>query len=168
VLLRKTTHTTSFFFLIILALPQILIIALQLWQLHVQHEALERLERESLQTITIDAKALTWKNKKEVSIDGRMFDIKSYRVENGKYILTGLFDEKETSIKDFLKKQASGSGSPLIKLLLIAQSFIITIFLISFPFLIILRKRISFFKVQFSFHFKELLVPPPKPLFVFY
>ena len=159
---KRTAHNICFVFLLILALPQILIIALQIWQWRIQQEAIERLEKESLQTIIVGKESLQWKNKKEVSIDGRMFDIRSYRIENGRYILTGFFDEKETAIKDFLKKQATSSG-PLVKLLLIAQFFVTIVFLIVFPFLFSFKKRVSFFEEYYSFHYKELSSPPPKP-----
>jgi hypothetical protein len=166
VLLRKNTHTISIFFLFLLALPQLFIIGLQLCQCHVQHEALERLERESLQTVSVNIKEVTWKSKKEVSINGRMFDIKSFKIHQGRYMLTGLYDDKETAIKDLLKKQVSGTDNSFIKLLVLGQSFVTSFCLISFVIFRCFKKRISFFKNHSSFSYKELIIPPPKFSFV--
>lgn len=164
---RKTTHTASAVFFIILALPLILIIALQVWQCAIQYQAREKLDEDFLETISVSIDDIEWKNKKEASIHGRMFDIKFCKLQGEKYILTGLFDDKETGINDILKKKVSGSSGSFINLLIIGQSFVATLHLIGFPFLFSFSKLLSPFKNAYSFYFKELLSPPPKSLFVF-
>lgn len=167
VLRRKTTHTASAVFLIILSLPMILIIALQVWQCTIQYQIRERLEKDFLETISVSIDDIEWKNKKEVSIHGRMFDIKFYKLQGREYILTGLFDDTETGINDILKRKASESPGSFINLLIIAQCFVAALHLIGFPFLFSFSKLTSSFKDTYSYYFKELLSPPPKIIVCF-
>lgn len=44
------------------------------------------------------------KYKKEIRVDGKMFDVKSFSVENDQYYFTGLFDEEETTLNNYLEK----------------------------------------------------------------
>jgi len=67
----------------------------------------ERLEKERLHTVVIPGSEVQWvKYKKEIRVHGKMFDIKSFNVKNDKYTFTGLFDEEETALNDFLKEKA--------------------------------------------------------------
>jgi len=142
-------------------------LALQLWQCRIQYEVREKLEKDLLQTIAVSSDELIWNNKKEVSINGRLFDVQFCKAQNGKYILTGLFDDKETEIKNLLGKHASNFFSPFMKLLILGQCFAATICFIGFFFLPTFTKRSWIFNYLYSFHFYRLKTPPPKSLFVF-
>lgn len=142
-------------------------VALQLWQCKIQYEVREKLEKELLQTIAVSSEELIWNNKKEVSINGRLFDVQFCKAQDGKYILTGLFDDKETEIKNLLKKQVSQFYSPFMQLLILGQCFAAIICFIDFFFLPAFTKRLWIFTCHYSFYFYRLTTPPPKPLFVF-
>ncbi len=69
-------------------------------QVIIRHEMKEQLEQQSLQTIKIVEKNITWIEKgKELIVDGKLFDVKSFK-HTGEYIeATGLFDEMELSLQ---------------------------------------------------------------------
>lgn len=65
----------------------------------------ERLERQMLHTITVSRADVVWvKYKKEIRIHDKMFDIESLTIENDQYIFTGLYDEEETALNNYLEK----------------------------------------------------------------
>lgn len=87
----------------IFCLPTLLIVYFQLAQWQQQKHMEEELENSQLQTITLPHSELNWyKPNKEVIIEGKLFDVKKFQQEGNTVILTGLFDEKETEIKNNL------------------------------------------------------------------
>ena len=62
------------------------------------HEMKEKLETSLLQTITINEKDVVWMDDHEIWVNEHMFDIHTKKLENGKYIFTGLYDEEETNL----------------------------------------------------------------------
>jgi hypothetical protein len=129
--MKKFKRYIVVFFCSLLVFPLLLIIALQLWQMQIQNEARERLENEHLQTITVIPRELLWKKKnKEVSIKGELFDVKTTSFQNGKYILTGLFDKQETALVRILTAGENLNLS-IIQLLLLTQCFAAIIYCIS-------------------------------------
>lgn len=157
---NRKTHIISFIFLTLIVFPQVSMMVLQMWQLKVQHEAAERMEKAALVTIMLDPADFTWENKREIRTQGKMFDVKTCSVQNGHYIFTGIFDEKETAIKDILKKGAS--TGLLIRLLVMVQGCLM---ILSAGFLIIaLPAKNQFILLQDSIYSrsKELLTPPPR------
>jgi hypothetical protein len=76
---------------------------------------LEELEHRHLHIITLQAEEVQWvKQGKEIWVQDKMFDIKSFREKNGQVTFTGLFDEEETALnkqveKDFNQKNESGN-----------------------------------------------------------
>ena len=59
----------------------------------------EKLELYSLTTITVSLENIVWVEEgKEVLINGHLFDINSYKLEEKNIQLTGLFDEDEDKI----------------------------------------------------------------------
>ncbi len=92
--------------LIGISVPLLSPVLLQLKQLHVQHEMIEKLEKESLLTIRVKTASIQWvKPKKECVLNGEMFDIKRMQVVGDETILTGLYDEKEKELKRMLRRQ---------------------------------------------------------------
>lgn len=101
----------ALFSLIIIALPMILLMwhwGITKWH---EHEICERLEQSHLQTIKINEADLVWVKKgKEIIVDGQYFDVKSYTIEQGKFIAEGIFDTVEKDIKAKSKKLAQNQS----------------------------------------------------------
>jgi hypothetical protein len=92
--------------LIGISMPLLSPVWLQLKQLHIQHEMIEKLEKESLLSIRIKTTSIQWvKPNKECVVNGEMFDIKRMQVVGDETILTGLYDEKEKELKRMLRRQ---------------------------------------------------------------
>ena len=77
----------------------------------------ERFGTETLQTITMAKENLLWvKNGKEVIIDGKYFDVKSYTTDGDKIMLTGFYDNPEDKLVTHIKnlvQQKNGTDSPI-------------------------------------------------------
>lgn len=59
----------------------------------------KELDRQSLVTIKVDQENFSWIDEgREMMIGGRMFDVKSFELENGVYTVNGLFDDEETAL----------------------------------------------------------------------
>ncbi len=99
-MLIKLKKILAFVMLTLIAAPFIFFVCFLLQQKVQQHHMLEKLENASLQSISINKADIIWvKENKEVLIEGKLFDIKSYAILNDKIILTGLFDKDEDAIK---------------------------------------------------------------------
>ena len=72
-----------------------------------------RLESKMLHTVTLAEKNVQWiKERKEILINGRMFDIKrSEHKDNGKIIFTGLYDDDETLLVNQAKKNQQNDSN---------------------------------------------------------
>ncbi len=79
-----------------------------------------RFKTEVLQTITIAKADLNWaKKNKEVIIDGKYFDVKSFTIKGDKITLTGFYDHHEDKLvkrMTNLMQQNNGSESPVNQL----------------------------------------------------
>lgn len=74
-------------------------------QQHIRHEMKEKMESQLLCTIVLPETNVEWvKYKKEIRVAGKLFDIKSFTEINGTYKFTGLYDEDETALNNYLKK----------------------------------------------------------------
>jgi hypothetical protein len=79
----------------------------------IRHQMMERMEKQHLTAIQVPAEEFHWYEKgREILVDGKMFDVKSIRLHNGTYFITGLFDEQETELKLVLQKKMEGSDIP--------------------------------------------------------
>jgi hypothetical protein len=66
----------------------------------IRHEMKEKLEQEALQTLRFPEKNLSWIEKgKEMIVDGKLFDVKTFKNTDGFIEVTGLFDEMELSLQ---------------------------------------------------------------------
>jgi len=83
--------------------------------LHLQRE--KKFEKETLQTVVVSAAEIYWvKQDKEILLDGKLFDVKSYSTTGNKISLLGFFDDKEDKLVQQIverEKQKSESGNPL-------------------------------------------------------
>lgn len=87
--------------------PLLAPVLLQLQQKHIQHEMLERLEREQLISIRIKASEVKWvKPGKEIAIGHEMFDIKNMETDGDDLVLTGLYDAEEKALKRLIRQQS--------------------------------------------------------------
>jgi hypothetical protein len=79
----------------------------------IRHEMMERMEKQHLTAIQVPVDEFHWYEKdKEILVEGRMFDVKSIRLQSGTYYITGLFDEQETELELALQKKMEGSDIP--------------------------------------------------------
>ena len=79
----------------------------------------EKLERQLLHTVTVAKADVVWvKYKKEIRIHDKMFDIESFTIKNDQYIFTGLYDEEETALNNYLEKNTEQKNEREHQLLL--------------------------------------------------
>ncbi|MEP7107482.1 MAG: hypothetical protein ABI760_05855 [Ferruginibacter sp.] len=96
---------SAFAMLLVAASPLLFFAGFLIRQTILLHEMEERLENGSLQTITVKQADIYWlKKNKEVIIDGKLFDVKSFTITDNKIMLTGIFDVDE----DELEKEFAG------------------------------------------------------------
>src|SRR5690348_6509709 len=107
----------AFIMLLAVAAPLLFFAGFWIKQKLVEHEMEERLETASLQTVTVKINDLQWlKKNKEVVIEGKLFDVRSYTTKGNTVTLTGLYDKDEDHLQEQLKnfmQQKNGASSPL-------------------------------------------------------
>jgi hypothetical protein len=90
-------HIISLFLGCLVLLPLVFSGGLQLFQVYLKYRAEHRLETEVLQTLSVPEHKVQWVEEgRELMVNGRMFDLKSYSVKNGILTAWGIFDEEET------------------------------------------------------------------------
>ena len=105
--MQITRTITAICLLIGFSLPMLSPVILQLKQIHVQHEMLEKLEREQLISIRVKASTIHWvKPIKECLVGTEMFDVKKIVVDGDDLVLTGLYDAKEKALKRMIRQQS--------------------------------------------------------------
>ena len=116
-LLKKIT---ALGLLLLVALPLFFSTLVLVKQKTIQMRRDARFEKESLQTISISSGKLYWvKPGKEILVDGKLFDVKSFYSKADKILLTGFFDNKEDKLVSHIKnlsEQKKGTESPFTKL----------------------------------------------------
>lgn len=149
----------------LLLLPLILIVALQLWQIHLFNTAYERMEDENIQTLIVGSDRIVWKEEgREVTIDGEYFDLVSWSLKDDNYTLTGVFDSGETAVAKMLEKQST-AGNFISRLLMFSQCFAaMVVFSFSFSIFPYLKKQFAFFFNYYKSLFRTIISPPPKTI----
>lgn len=127
----------------------------------------EKLEEEMLHTIVVPAKQLIWvKYKKEIRVDGKMFDVKSIQIVNGNYIVKGLYDDEETALNNYFENhtnEENENGSQLLSSIIqLLQSSFIEDETSSQVTRIIINRYSLFTLPHISFPFKNIDTPPPQ------
>lgn len=85
--------------LLLVAVPMFFSAGFLIRQKLIQSRMEEKIEQEPLQTVTLPLATVKWITKdKEAIIDGKLFDIKYFTVENDKIILKGLYDKEEDNL----------------------------------------------------------------------
>ena len=66
---------------------------------------MEKLEHAELKTITLHNHSVHWYKKgKEIAVNSTLFDVHTFTVKKDSTVFTGLFDTKETALKNHVKK----------------------------------------------------------------
>lgn len=101
------TNWIAFFLVLVLLCPVLAISSLSIAKKIVQHRMVEKLEHANIQTVIVKKSSFVWvKMNKEILVNGRMFDVKSYSFHDDLIVFKGLFDEDEKSIINSLNKLA--------------------------------------------------------------
>lgn len=119
-MLTVKKQLAAFALLLLVALPVFLSVSFCIKQQLVQHQREQRLKTEVIETITVDAEKIDWiETGKEIQVDGKLFDVKSFKISGNHIVLTGFFDSKEVKIVNHIvdiEQQKSKSGSPINQL----------------------------------------------------
>src|SRR5437773_2601131 len=98
--------------LVVALMPFLFIICFLVNQQLIQQRMRETLEEKNLQTIVLTSDQFSWiKEGKEILLEGRLFDVKYYSIENNDYHFSGLVDEKETELVKQLSKECDQGRS---------------------------------------------------------
>ncbi|MFM6926174.1 MAG: hypothetical protein ACKOU7_11780 [Ferruginibacter sp.] len=107
----------AFGLLLLVALPLFFTLGIYISQQLVQYQREERFKTELLEVVTVKTNEVSWvKLGKEIQVDGRLFDVKSFKVTGSNIIFTGFFDSKEDKLANHIRKieqQKNDSGNPL-------------------------------------------------------
>jgi hypothetical protein len=122
-----TKRTTTFLLLLLAAVPLVYTLFIGIPQKVIQHKMQERLETQLLHTISVAESDIQWiRDGKEIWVDGQMFDIRSFHLKDGKYLLSGLYDKEETALLEQIQKNEQNNttnSKQLLQLFQLLQSF---------------------------------------------
>lgn len=112
-------------FLLFLLLPFTTLLLLQGAQWYLKNTTEERMQHRQVITVSLPAAHAVWHKKgKELSINGKLFDIKTLYVANGILTVTGFYDEEEISLVHLLSELTSPeNNNGLLYFLLVLQCF---------------------------------------------
>jgi len=92
------------FTLFLVAMPLLFSIASIVENLLIEFQMEQALMKGNMQTITVDRSEIIWlKSGEEALINGRMFDVASFKTNERQLTLTGLFDIREENFKKTLQ-----------------------------------------------------------------
>jgi len=98
-MLQFRKHITALGLLLMLVIPLFYSASLQIRQKILHFERNKKFEKEILQTISVPAESIYWvKPEKEILLDGKLFDVKTYNQEGNTIYLLGFFDHKEDAL----------------------------------------------------------------------
>lgn len=106
--------------LLLVALPLVVSVCIFLKQTVLQNQRKQRFETEELQTITVSSEKVNWvKPEKEILIEGKLFDVKSFKASGTNVVFTGFYDHKEDNLVKHIKglnQQKNDSNGPANRL----------------------------------------------------
>ena len=169
--MRSKGHYIIPLFLLLLTLAPLLFMSgLQLFQAIIRQRMEASLQKEPLTTISLPASEVVWYEEgREVMVEGRMFDIKTYEIKAGIFTAQGIYDEEETRVVALMKGHWSEEQQShfVVQLLLLSHCIILLSFLVySFTpsrFGQCLNPMIT---QTYLSPFLAIIVPPPKALFI--
>ena len=158
---------TSLFFILLGFAPLLFIIIFSIKQQSIRHRMKEKMENQSLQSITLADNAIHWaKPGKEIWVKGKMFDIKSIAHKNGLTTFYGLYDDDETLLKKVFEKRCKKKMTE--ENMLLGQLFyclqgVYFIPSVNSPFLSVKQlHEYSLNSPKIQSRFKTILTPPPQ------
>jgi len=160
----------AFAMLLIVAVPLFFFFGFLVKQQVIKNQMRANLEISSLKTIIVNEADIKWvEENKEVIIDGKFFDVKSYSSADGKITLTGLFDNDEVKLHEQLKNfihQKHNSNAPLnqlaVKFLLIPLYINSAAANLENTAQIIVQQFIPYLEKKIPENYLSKSVPPPK------
>ena len=157
----------AFVFVIITLCPVIAFYTLSICKKIVQHQMEEKMERSLLQTIVAKKGSFTWiKMNKEILINGKMFDVKSYKINVEETTFKGLYDEDEKKIVQDINELSSEKNEPLQPTLQLLKVLLATytIEVSDYPNNVIFKEiKNEYFNYDelLAFHHTSIFLPPP-------
>ena len=163
-------HIIPIFFLLLTLAPTLFMSGLQLFQAFIRQRMEHALDKETLVTISFPASEVVWYEEgREVMVDGRMFDIKTYQINNGLFTAQGIYDEEETRVVSLMKGHWSEEQQShfVVQLLLLSHCIIFISFLV-YTFTLRQLKASSkpLLAPTYLSPFLSIVVPPPKRVFI--
>jgi hypothetical protein len=139
---------------------------LQAFQFYIKQRMEASLERDVLHTITLPVAEVQWYEEgREILVDDKMFDIKTYSITDGVFTAQGVFDEKETEIVKLLSGHWSDKEQThfVVQLLLLSHCIILfSFYLVSFGVTVYRNKPISLITLLYNSPLLSIISPPPK------
>ncbi len=167
---RKGRHIIPLFFLLLTLAPTLFMSGLQLFQAAIRQRMERALDKEALITITLPAGEVVWYEEgREVMVEGRMFDIKTYEIKDGFFTAQGIYDEEETRVVNLMKGHWSEAQQShfIVQLLLLSHCIIVLTFLVfTFGMPQFSNSLHSLLANRYPSPFLAIVVPPPKALFI--
>jgi hypothetical protein len=165
---RRNKHYIIPFFLLLLTLaPTLFMGGLQAFQFYIRQRMETSLEREVLTNLSLPASEVIWYEEgREIRVDGRMFDIKSFTIQNGIFSATGVYDDDETEVVNLMNGHWSEQDQQhLIVQLLVLSHCVLAIHLIGFAFNSFSLRRIlaTPFLARYPAPVLPISIPPPRP-----
>jgi hypothetical protein len=104
---------SGFVLLLIVALPLLFSVGFLIKQKYIQHQVKERLENACIKTISQPLSNVIWvKQNKEISINGKLFDVKSFIIKGATVVFTGVYDEDEDDLNKALENFVHQKNNP--------------------------------------------------------
>ena len=157
----KKRKTIAFALAAFVLLPLFLSGGLQLFQSFLKQRASHRLDHEVLSQVKVPVQTVKWiEEDREVMIDGKMFDLKSWSQDEHTFLAIGVWDEKETQVMEWLNHfNDQQQNNFIVRLLLVSQCLF---------FILLVLQLVSPFKflLYFMAHLQCCLpASPPKNVF---
>jgi hypothetical protein len=115
--------------------------------------------------ISVQLDEVKWvEDDREIMISGQMFDIKQYTEENGLLIASGVYDERETTVMQWLGNfNHKQQNQVIITILVLVQSFFSMLSLIAFSdFNKLILHHSSFITEKTLVPYLQKIAPPPR------
>ena len=163
---KARRHIIPLFFLLLTLAPTLFMGGLQLFQAVIRQRMEASLQRETLVTVSLPASEVDWYEEgREIMVEGRMFDIKTYEIKDGLFTAQGIYDDDETEVVNLMKGHWSEKDQQhLVVQLLVLSHCVLGIGLLLFAFKSMPLRVIlsSSFLAFYPAPVLPIAVPPPR------
>ena len=139
---------------------------LQAFQALIRQRMESSLENEPLTTISLPATSVVWYEEgREIRVEGRMFDIKTFTIKDGLFTAQGVYDDDETEVVNLMNGHWSEQDRQhLIVQLLVLSHCILAIQLFRFLFKAFSIRSVlaAAFLALYPAPVLPISVPPPR------